>query len=179
MMNYPCDGELERGQCNDFRKRSLKKGGIKVDGERGCPFCRLLTESYCVGEEVSEIHHHSITVTSLAVLKWMNDLLFFPFQTLKCIRPQLIYIAYYGSRKITTEVYCTLRLLGVQVDSWLILATETRILNKRFALRGGHLVVLRHCMGETELMGGKDNRWSCLLLWHRRSLYTYILMPKA
>lgn len=35
MMNHICDGELERGQFNDFRKKSLKKGGIKVVGGLG------------------------------------------------------------------------------------------------------------------------------------------------
>ena len=36
-MNYTCcDGELEHGQCNDSRKKSLKKGGFKADGGHGC-----------------------------------------------------------------------------------------------------------------------------------------------
>ena len=35
MMNHICDGELERGLCNDSQKKSLRKGGIKVDGGHG------------------------------------------------------------------------------------------------------------------------------------------------
>ena len=35
MMKHICDGELERGQYNDSRKRSLRKGGTKVGGGHG------------------------------------------------------------------------------------------------------------------------------------------------
>ena len=35
MMNHICDGELERGQCSDSRKKSLKKAGTKVGGGHG------------------------------------------------------------------------------------------------------------------------------------------------
>ena len=36
MTNHICGGELERGQSSDSRKKSLRKGGIKVDGGHGC-----------------------------------------------------------------------------------------------------------------------------------------------
>lgn len=35
MMNHACDGELERGQCNDSRKKNLKRVGMRVGGGHG------------------------------------------------------------------------------------------------------------------------------------------------
>ena len=88
-MNRICDGELERGQSSDSRKKSLKKDGIKVDGGHGYNECYmfrwpimwkenklLLLGSFFLIEEFSLFVLSYVVIRESAELG--NEILFIP-----------------------------------------------------------------------------------------------------